>query len=97
MDFVALADKLGIPVAILFAVGLALWRIITFIGKQLFDDERGYVPKVVAAHTDMTNRLAAAGELHTAAVTEIKADIKDVKLEIIDIRGRLPGSSTKAA
>lgn len=97
MDFVQLADKLGIPMAILFAVGVALWKILSFLGHKLFDDDKGYVPQMVKFHGDMTNRLALAGEQHVAEVRAVNAKIDKLDGGQKDILQILRSSPARAA
>lgn len=49
----ALIETLGWPTALLFAAALVLWRFGKALWKRLFDDDKGYVSKLVTEHIDM--------------------------------------------
>lgn len=48
----------GVPTALICFFGFAVWRIIKFMGKALFDDAHGVVVRYVSKHEEFLDGLA---------------------------------------
>ncbi len=75
MDFNQLAGQFGIPVAILIAVGLALWRIINWIGVKV-------VEPITASHIALVEETKKCNTINSETLKKM-TDILEVKATAI--------------
>ena len=52
----------GVPTALICFIGFAMWRIIKFLGRALFDDAHGVVVQYVAKHGEFLNGMEKRDE-----------------------------------
>ena len=52
----------GVPTALICFIGFAVWRVIKFMGKAMFDESHGVVVRYVAKHEEFLSGLSIRDE-----------------------------------
>lgn len=69
---------IGVAVTTILAIGGAAWKVCSFIGKKLFDDEKGYATRITDAHIKFLDKLAEHDEQLSVAITELISGTKKI-------------------
>lgn len=77
-ELTGLLEKFGWPSAILIIFAAGVWRFAKYVGVKLFDDEKGYVPKVVTAHVEFLSK-----------TEEVLDGMKDLQEKVLENQGKI--------
>ena len=86
----------GVPTVLIIFVGLALWRIIKFLGKVLFDESGGLVVRYVFRHEQFLEGLAKRDEsqqtlcaTHATLLASLNSVLQDRTPILVETRDSL--------
>jgi|SRR6516225_9781732 hypothetical protein len=84
MDYLAIAERLGIPFVCILAMALAIWQAVRWFAKSI-------VQPLIKAHINYLNETVAQGKENTQTMKEILGSQKELVSDIRSVLPRIPG------
>jgi len=82
MDWMTVFERFGLPIGILIATALSLWRVTVFIGNRLFHEETGYVSRAINTHVGFVQTLQTTSQEQSRCLQELATN-SNKQMEVI--------------
>jgi len=87
-DFQVFAEKFGFPALVLLIIIVSFWRSVTYLGKKLFDDNKGILTRISNTHIkfveSVDNSVKKIAEISSSQNKALN-DTKNLQLELLQL------------